>query len=301
MSWAKRNLYFLISAIAAVVLLGAAGWYCYSASQSNNANWDQLQQAYSQLKTLADKNPGPGNDTVTNIDTARQQTREARQRVAEMEKFFTPVPGIPNTNHFNDRALAFALHDTISQLRSSAQAHNVTLPTSTPEFAFSFTLQAGKVIYDGNSLETLSRQLGEVKLVCETLFSARVSALDAVQRERTADDANPSNSGMSANDYTESTSLTNGNIIITPYQVTFECFTPELSAVISSFANQQHSVVVKTLNIQPVDLNTAMENTAMTTTPMLAARGGLPTAVDEKKLKVIMLLDFVRILPAQGR
>ncbi len=34
--------------------------------------------------------------------------------VAEMEEFFKPVPGIPNTNHFNDCALAFALHDTIN-------------------------------------------------------------------------------------------------------------------------------------------------------------------------------------------
>ena len=30
-------------------------------------------------------------------------------------------------------------------------------------------------------------------------------------------------------------------------------------------------------------------------------RGGLPTVIDEKKLKVIMLLDFVKIVPAQGR
>jgi hypothetical protein len=30
-------------------------------------------------------------------------------------------------------------------------------------------------------------------------------------------------------------------------------------------------------------------------------RGGLPTAVDEKKLRVTMLLDFVKILPTQGR
>src|SRR5665213_2398173 len=120
MSWAKRNLYFLISAIAAVVLLGAAGWYCYSSWQSNSANEDQLKQAYSSLLTIANKPLGAGNDTVTNIDSAKAQTLEVKQRVAEMEKFFTAVPGIPNTNHFNDRALAFALHDTISQLRASA-------------------------------------------------------------------------------------------------------------------------------------------------------------------------------------
>ena len=176
-------------------------------------------------------------------------------RVAEMETFFKPVPGIPNTNHFNDRALAFAVHDTISQLRASAQQHSVTLPAgTTPEFAFSFTVQAGKVIYDANSLEMLSKQLGEVKSLCETLFSARIASLISVQREHTADDANPGNTATGANDYTDSASLTNGNIVLTPYQVTFECFTPELGNILSSFANQSHTVVVKTVNVQPADL-----------------------------------------------
>jgi hypothetical protein len=33
-----------------------------------------------------------------------------------------------------------------------------------------------------------------------------------------------------------------------------------------------------------------------------ASRGGaLQTIIDEKKLKVIMLLDFIKITPAQGR
>jgi hypothetical protein len=300
MSWAKRNLYFLISGIVAVVLLGAAGWYCYSSMQSNSAKWDELQQDYTQLSQI----PGVGTDTTTNIDLVKEQTGKVNERVAEMEKFFTPIPGIPNTNHFNDRALAFALHDTISQLRASAQAHGVTLPAgTTPEFAFSFTLQAGKVIYDANSLEMLSKQLGEVKSLCETLFSARISALTAVQREHTGDDANPGNSATGANDYCDSASLTNGNLVITPYQVTFECFTPELGNVLASFANQSHTVVVKTVNVQPADLTMMGGDTYSPggVNPATGARGGIPTVVDEKKLKVIMLVDFIKILPAQGK
>jgi hypothetical protein len=254
MSWAKRNLYFLVSCIVAVVLLIASGWYCYSSMQSNNAVWAQLQEAYGKMKTIADKPIGAGNETVNNIEAAKQQAKQVQVRVEEMRKFFVPVRGIPNTNHFDDRMLAFAVRDTVSQLRAAAQSHNVTLPMSAPEFAFSFTLQAGKISYDANSAEMLSKQLGEVKLICDTLFACRINALDAVQRERTADDSNPANgASVGANDYTDSISLTNGNVVITPYQVTFECFTPELANVISSFANQQHTVVVKTLNVLPVD------------------------------------------------
>jgi hypothetical protein len=302
MSWAKRNLYFLISCILAVALLGAAGWYCYSASQSNNANWDELSQAYTQLTQIATKNPGAGNETVNNIETARDQTKEVKLRVADMEKFFPPFRGIPNTNHFDDRVIAFAVRETVAQLRSGAVQHNVMLPT---EFDFSFTLQEGKAIYDPNSWNDLSKQLGEVKAICDTLYGCRVASLDAVQRGRTADDANP-NSPASGPDYVDSAAVTNQNTVITPYQITFECFTPELGGVLSAFANQSHTIVVKTLNIQPADLGSTSDAMMMQqggAGGQLAAnpRGGLPVVIDEKKLKVTMLLNFIKIIPAQGR
>jgi predicted negative regulator of RcsB-dependent stress response len=121
MSWAKRNLYFLISCIVAVVLLGAAGWYCWSSHDAYNANTEKLKAAYDQMKQFADKKPGPGNDQVDNIKTAREETDQAKQRVAELAKFFTPVKGIPNTNKFDNRVLAFAVRETVTQLRKAAR------------------------------------------------------------------------------------------------------------------------------------------------------------------------------------
>jgi hypothetical protein len=314
MSWAKRNLYFLISCIAAVVLLGAAGWYCWSSHDAYNSNTEKLKAAYDQMKQLADKKPGPGNDQVDNIKTAKDETAQAKQRVVELEKFFTPVKGIPDTNKFNDRMLAFAVRETVSELRKAAQEKSVVLPAVTPEFAFSFSLQMGKTIYDPNAAEMLSKQMGEVKVICDTLFNARILNLDAVQRERTSDDANPQGMGGGQLDYTDGISLTNGTTVITPYQITFECFTPQLGIVLSSFANQSHTIVVKTMNIQPVDaMMGGMEGGRDMNNPYgnipyggagqpVAGRGGpLQTIIDEKKLKVIMLLDFIKITPAQGR
>lgn len=314
MSWAKRNIYFLISCIVAVVLLGAAGWYCWSSYGANNDNWGKLTAAYDQMKQFADKKPGPGNETVPNIQTAKDQTQQAKQRVAELEKFFTPVKGVPDTNKFNDRMLAFAVRETVGQLRRAAQDKSVVLPAAMggagSEFAFSFSVQMGKTIYDPNAAEMLSKQMGEVKLICETLFGARILNLDSIQRERTSDDAS-SQQAAAATDYVDSISLTNGNTVVTPYQVTFECFTPQLGAVLSSFANQSHTVVVKTLNIQPVDLvmgggmgmGMQSENNGFPNPGALqpgARPGALSTIIDEKKLKVIMLLDFIKITPAQG-
>jgi predicted negative regulator of RcsB-dependent stress response len=306
MSWAKRNLYFLIAAVVAVVLLGAAGWFCYTSWQTNNATWDQLSAAYTQVENFANENPGPGNKTVNNIQTAQDETKDANERVAAARKFFRPIPGIPNTNHFDDRMLAFAVRETIAQLRSEAAQHNVALPL---DYAFSFSLQQAKVVYDSKSWEQLSKQLGEVRTICDVLYNARVAALDSVQRERTADD---NNAGQPAQqpDYVDTISVTNNNIVITPYEVTFRCFTPELGSVLSSFANQSHTMVVKALTIQPED------STAMTEgMPGMAGgggygygaarppttAGGLPVVIDEKKLRVTMLLDIVKMLPEAGR
>ena len=318
MSWAKRNIYFLASCIVAVVLLGAAGWYCFSSMSANNANWEQLSAAYDQLGQLALKSPGPGNDQVDNIKAAKEQAEQVKQRVQEMEKFFTPVKGVPDTNKFSERAIAFAVRETVGQLRKAAQEKGVVIPTMTPEFAFSFSLQMAKTTTEPTAAETLSHQLGEVKTLCDVLFNARILQLDSIQRERTPDDANLQQQAALQPDYADSVSLTSGNVVITPYQVSFQCFTPQLGSVLASFANQSHTIVVKTLNIQPTDLVPGMAEPgqiggyaaygreggayAPQMAPPVAARpGALPTIIDEKKLKVTMLLDIVKILPAQGR
>jgi hypothetical protein len=270
------------------------------------------------------KNPGPGNETVDNIKAAKEQTDQVKQRVAQMEKFFTPVKGIPDTNKFSERAIAFAVRETVGQLRKAAQDKGVVIPTMNPEFAFSFSLQMGKTTTEPTAAEALSKELGEVKTICDVLFNARILQLDSVQRERTPDDANLQQTPLQP-DYEDSASLTSGNTVITPYQVSFLCFTPQLGAVLASFANQSHTIVVKTLSIQPADQVPGGggyggyvgggapggyggypppgggygENPAMQ--PGVARAGGLATMIDEKKLRVNMLVDFIKINPAQGR
>lgn len=305
MSWAKRNLYFLISAVVAVALLGAAGWYCYTSWQTNDANWDQLNQAYAQLEQFANENPGP---SAENIQAARDESKDAKDRIAAAQKFFRPVPGIPNTNHFDDRMMAFAVRETVARLRSGAAQHNVLVA---PDFGFSFSLQQQKVVYDPKSWDQLSKQMGEVKTICDILYNARVASLDFIQRERTADDMNTMQGGAQP-DYVQSVSVTNNNIVVTPYGVSFRCFTPELGAVLSGFANLSHTVVVKALTIQPEELNSMGEGMpgmmgapgygayGAARTPTTAV-GGLPAVIDEKKLRVTLLLDFVKMLPEAGK
>jgi hypothetical protein len=287
MSWAKRNLYFLISCVFAVGLLLAAGWYCYSSWDANGAAGDQLKQAYDQASQIASKPIGAG---TTNIAAAKDQLKEVKERTEAVRKFFVPVPGIPNTNHIEDRAFAFAVRSTIADLRADAQQHSVTLPA---DFAFSFALQQGKAVYDAKSTAQLAKQLGEVRALCDVLFSSRVISLEALQRERTGDDVNATQA-----DYLDSTSITNAIAIITPYQITFRCFSQELARVLAGYANQPHGIVVKTLTIEPAEVATTDTTTPATAAPVVPGR--LPSVIDEKKLKVTMLVNFVKLLPGQG-
>src|ERR1051325_328833 len=118
MSWAKRNLYFLIACILAVLLLGAAGWYCYSEWKSNNDNWEKLHAAYEEMGTLAKDSP-----SKENIDKLRQEIASMKDISGKMAKSFVPVPPIPNTPRVDDLALANALGSSINQLRASAVAN----------------------------------------------------------------------------------------------------------------------------------------------------------------------------------
>lgn len=317
MPWIKRNLYFLISCVLAVVLLGAAGWYCYTQWQGNNQSWDLLNQAYSDLKTL---NSSPITPTTENIDAARAEAKQAQELASGLRKFLTPIPSIPNTNKIDDRALAFAMSDTIRQLMLSAEANHVELPQ---DFAFSFSAQRGKVVYAALSRDQLARQLGEVKAICDVLFTNRINSLQSLQRERTADDL--AGGGGTTPEYLEFTAVTNNNTIIAPYEVSFLCFDQELSGVLSGFANERHGMIVRTLGVEPAEAATTEGGAPQTPTMpegygprgygprgyggmtpgMPQAQettiGGLPVVVDEKKLKVTMLLELVRIIPTPGR
>lgn len=317
MPWIKRNLYFLISCVLAVVLLGAAGWYCYTQWQGNNQSWDLLNQAYSDLKTLNGSLITPTED---NINAARAEAKQAQELASGLQKYLTPIASIPNTNKIDDRLLAFAVRDTIQDLTLSAEANHVELPLN---FAFSFSAQRDKAVYAALSRDQLARQLGEVKAICDVLFTNRINSLESLQRERTADDG--TGGGGTTPEYLEFTAVTNNNTIIAPYEVSFLCFDQELAGVLAEFANERHGMIVRTLGVEPAEA-AATEGgmPQMPTTPegygprgygprgyggimpgmpqtQETTKGGLPVVVDEKKLKVTMLLELVRIVSTPGR
>ena len=268
MAWIKRNLFFVMGGILALGLLGAAGFYNYKGWSHNSAKYDQLKEIYGTLRNLTGQKPSPGNDKVDNIAVAREQERQIRDWIRQAADYFQPIAPIPNTgnNAVSSEAFAGALRRTIDQLQHEADAASVTLP---PQYNFSFKAQRDLVRFQPGSLASLAAQFGEVKTISEILFAARVNSLDGIQRVRVSDDdAN----GPQA-DYFDGHSVTNNLAVLTPYQITFRSFSPEVGEVLAGFASSPHGFIVKSINVQPAGAAaaTAPEAAAAeTAVPMLA-------------------------------
>ncbi|MEI8043141.1 MAG: Amuc_1100 family pilus-like protein [Verrucomicrobiota bacterium] len=349
MDWIKRNLYFLIGSLVALALMGLAGWYFYSKWEANTALMGQLDEQYAKLKHLQEQNPHPGSEKVDNIQAAKEQQKQLRAWSQKACAHFQKIPPIPLTQSgkVTSREFSDALSRTIDQLQRQASAANVALPpksASGQTYSFSFEEQRPKLAFAAGSLEPLSVQLGEIKAICDVLFHARINALDGLQRERVSEDDQKG----PLTDYTSDKSVTNELAVLTPYEVTFRCFSSELASVLAGFASSPAGLIVKSINVEPAAAMAAMTDPAAPaaatyvapvqtyapappppmaergpggmpdrygiaqrryTPPPVAqpaytpppagagakSKGGLPTVLDEKQLKVTLVLVVVKL------
>jgi hypothetical protein len=298
MAWIKRNLFFVIGGILAIGLLGAAGYYNYKGWSHNTAKFNQLNEIYGTLRNLTGQKPSPGNDKVDNIAAAREQERQIRDWIRQAADYFQPIAPIPNTgnNAVSSEAFAAALRRTIDQLQHEADTASVTLP---PKYNFSFEAQRSLVKFSG-SLGALAAQFGEVKTISEILYAAKVNSLDGIQRVRVSDDdAN----GPQA-DYFDDHSVTNNLVVLTPYQITFRSFSPEIAQVLAGLASSPHGFIVKSISVQAAGTLAATSPNATAPSPsptpvptVTPGRSGLQTVLNEQLLRVTLEVKVVKLLP----
>jgi hypothetical protein len=303
MGWIKRNLFFVVGIAVALGLLGAGGFYIYQGWTRNSEKAEKLNEIYGTLKSLQGQTPAPGNDKIDNTKTAKEQHRHVRAWIDASEKYFQPIPAIPAENCTSE-AFARELRRTVDTLQHEAEGAGVTLP---PKYDFSFSAQRPLVRFASGSLESLAVQLGEVKTIAEIIFFARANTLDGIQRVRISEDdiAGP------AGDYIDNHATTNDLAVITPYVVTFRCFTPELARVISAFSMASNTFLIKAVNIQlagvssaPSDAQVGMPTAGIAPIAMPptavqagAGKGGLQTVLKEQLLRVTLEVGIVKLLP----
>jgi hypothetical protein len=209
----------------------------------------------------------------------------------------------------------------VDALQREADSFGVALP---PNYDFSFAAQRPLVQFAPGSLDPLAVQLGEVKLISEILFATRINALDGIQRVRVSDD---DAKGPQA-DYVDEQPVTNGLAVVTPYVVTFRCFTPELSRVLAGFAASPNAFVIKSANVQPAGGQSATPLAMADAPPQMGfvpgmrshfrgqpmpvdpaaaqpaapvqnapGKGGLQMALKEQLLRVTLEVEHVKLLP----
>jgi len=359
MSWFKRNLYFVIGSVVALALMGLAGWFLYSKWALNNEKLTNLNSDYEELKRLNSQKPHPGAGQVNNIKLAQEQRGQVLEFIKKARVHFRPMGRIPDLPKVTDHDFSVSLSRTIEQLQRDATNASVTLP---PNYSFSFEAQKARINFAPNSLDRLAIQLGEVKTICGLLFQAKINSLDNLRRERVSPD-----DGMGPQtDYLTEKSVTNELAVLTPYELTFRCFSSELASVLEGIGGSPAGIIAKTINVEvapappPPDISVAatpvmqyqqpvqqytQPNPAVDEAAQRAAsqaafarryglgggnqnlggialregpapppvygqpvapatapapgKGGLPTALDERQLKITLNLLVVKLLPAK--
>jgi len=327
MPWIKRNLFFVAGGLAALVMLGFAGFYLFASLNNDSTVSVELERQLSELKRLYNADPHPGTEDIDNIGAAKKDQQRVREFLKDAHKLFVPVPPYEKTN---DRGFNTLLLSTIYELQTGASNAGVVLQ---PQYAFTFSAQKGKLTFSPGSIEPWTAQLSEIKAICSILYEAKINALEGLRRVPVSvDDA------AGTADYLATTVVTNDIAIVTPYEVTFRSFSGDLGKVMDGILRSTNCFIVKTLNVEQskvpipgsnpnISAFNPVYNPAVSAPPVAAERfadryglapgavaprpapapvAGRPAApsvpsvfLSEKPLRITLLIDVVKLKPPQ--
>jgi hypothetical protein len=166
---------------------------------------------------------------------------------------------------------------------------NVDLPD---DYSFSFAAERNLVTFSPGSLDALASHLGEIKAICDVMFDAKVNGIDSIQREIVSDN----DAAGPQSDYLTEKTRTMDSATITPYAITFRCFSGDLGQVLSMLASSNHGFIVTGINVMPAG-GVAGQGADMQqpVTPPVVAGGGLQTVLDEQLLRVSLGIEVVKL------
>jgi hypothetical protein len=241
MAWIKRNLFFFIGSIVALALIGLGGWYFYAEYTAEGQSATQIAADYDTLRQLNQEKDQPGKPggNPDNVQAAVDQQAAIRNWIDSTRTYFQPIRPSGNLNDFPAQ-----LDNTVAKLQRKAADNGVTLPAN---YYFTFQAQRNMLAIPLNVLPQLATRLGEIEAICNMLFDAKVNSLEYVRREAlSADDTNGVDY-LPPDERTTTTPLAE----LTPYEITFDCFSGELARFMGSLAASPHSFVVKSINVEP--------------------------------------------------
>lgn len=238
MLWIKRNLSLAISGAIALVLVGFGAYYLFSGKSINSQMETDLEEMQNKLDRFYTMNPFPNE---SNIVTAQAELEKLRAAIDEALEFFTPIPYDPVT----DLAFKTQLDFTVSELTEQAQKSGIELPSD--PYYFSFAAQKEKYKLDPACFPAINQQLADVRTLCGLLFEAKIHALIGLKRVRLTADDPPGSADYRPEWQFETNAITGA--VITPYEVTFNCFSADLAAVMEGFVESPHGLIVRAISV----------------------------------------------------
>ena len=332
MSWVKRNLALVISGVVALGLLGFGGYYLFSAIKKNEEIDQQIGQTKAEIERLLGQDPTPNQD---NLKLAKQEAAKLGSFVAEAKKQFPPTP--PPSEPLNDLSFRSLLENTVNDLHKQAASVGITVVDTNfnskinERYYFTFESHRSPIRFPPESLIPLSERLHEVRQMAEVLFKARVNRLVSMRRAMVPGEKlqqggnNPPGGASAPADYLNASPRTNAEtaMVLWPYEMVFDCFSPELGAVIEAF-ERTPGFIVKSLvtdvgpemaaqamrrefdilggrqpapGMQPRRPNVAVPNAAAAgRTNVVPA---LMTVIDERPVRVTLRIEVIRPQPPQ--
>jgi len=315
MAWLKRHLLLAICGLIALLLLAAGTYYLLTNISRNTAVEAELDQQKHRLEELLSRDPFPHR---TNVDAAKREIGRVRTVIDQARQSFTAVP-YENVNGLEFKKL---LDVTIDELQKRASKTSVELPGK--GYEFSFAAQKKGLKFSPTIFPRINIQLAEIKTICGILFDSKINRLVNVKRVRlSADDP------QGTPDYLENRAETTNNMtgaVLSPYQFEFHCFSSELAAAMEGLYKSPHGLLVKAVMVEavpqqqgpgggpivnppPVPVNQNPANPprppgaqprpgvpAVVARPgaPVAAKDGLETILNEKLLKVILLVEVIK-------
>ena len=322
MSWIKQHVVLATGGLLTLLLVALGGYYLYGNMQKNQEVNEELGKYQNTLTNVYKSQTFP---SPTNISAAKKELAALKGAMGKAHQVFSPVPAEKVT----DLAFKSLLDTTLFELQKAAELAGVGLPEK--GYAFSFSNEKIAVQFPPSSFPVLPEQLAEVKAICEILFAAKINKLTQVKRVKVSDRGmvkigNDPGSPGGGKDYLEMKMEVDPvlGLAFMPYEVDFESFTSELALILEAFAKSKYGLLVKAVMIDseqlPVAPTPAAGNPAAPSVPrtppprafgtnrpppgvsrppnaVAPGKDGLTTVLNEKLIKVTLLVESVRILP----
>ena len=301
MLWIKRNLFLVAGSLVALLLLAFGVYYLFSSVSKNKEMEAALDEKVDSLNKLYGQDPFPSS---ANIAKMKEEQKKVKAAVSQMRQYVVPIP----VDKVTGIAFRTLLEKTIFDLQKKADLLSIKLPAT--NYTFSFLAQMKLVTFAPGSFPALPEQLAEIKVISDILFDAKVNKLINLRRARVSADDPPGSTDY--HDYKGGKNPVVGTVS-SIYEVSFQCFSPELAAVLDGFHKTPHGLIVKTVSVdgyqppEPANPNQPQlvipvqppprSTKAGASAPATKLREEAKTVLNERLIKAVLLIELIKPAP----